>query len=68
VEVARAAVNELLDVLRKLGTGSPLSREVTDLLLRRNLTGQEKPEETFGKRLGATWSLGESFLAFWDLR
>lgn len=47
VEVARAAVNQLLDVLGDIGTGGPLSREVANLLLGRNLTGQEKPEETF---------------------
>jgi hypothetical protein len=39
-------VDELLDELGDVGTSSPLSGQVPDLLLGRNLTGQEKPEET----------------------
>lgn len=46
VEVVGAAVNELLDELGDIGAGSPLSREVADLLLGGNLAGQQKPEET----------------------
>lgn len=46
VKVGRAVVDELLDELGKIGAGSPLSGEVADLLLSRNLAGQEKPEET----------------------
>lgn len=46
VKVGRAVVDELLDELGEIGAGSPLSGEVADLLLSRNLTGQEKPEET----------------------
>ena len=68
VEVARAAVDELLDEFGDSGTGSPLGGEVANLLLRGNLTGQQEPEETFWERLLATGSLGKELLAFWDLR
>ena len=67
VQVVGAAVNELLDVFWQLAPGSPLGREATDLLLRWDLTGEEKPEETFWQGLGATWGLGELLLAFWNL-
>ena len=30
----------------------------------RDLAGDEKPEEAFGKRLGTTWSFGELRLDF----
>jgi len=66
VEVGWAVVDQLLDELGDVGTGSPLSREVADLLLSRDLAGQEKPEETFGKRLLATRGLGEKLLALGD--
>lgn len=46
VEVSGAVVDELLDELGNVGTGSPLGGQVADLLLGRDLTGQEKPEET----------------------
>jgi hypothetical protein len=45
VEVGRAAVDELLDELGDIGSGRPLGREITDLLLGRDFTSQEKPEE-----------------------
>jgi hypothetical protein len=80
VEVAWAAVDELLDELRNVGTGSPFCRKVTDLLLAGNLTSQEKPEETskgisrlrtklllfhtFRQRLLSSGRLWENFLAF----
>lgn len=67
VEGAGAAVDQLLDELGEIGASGPLSREVADLLLRGNLAGKEKPEETFGERLAATGSLGQAFLAFGDL-
>lgn len=67
VEVAGAAVDELLDELGHVGAGSPLSGEVADLLLGGDLAGQEEPEETFWERLLATGGLGEEFLAFGDL-
>jgi hypothetical protein len=66
VEVGRAVVDELLDELGEIGAGSPLSGEVADLLLSRDLTGQEKPKETLRKRLLATGSLGEKLLALGD--
>mgnify|MGYP005989195041 CR=1 FL=1 len=47
MEVVGAVVDELLDELGDVGTGSPLSREVADLLLTGNLAGQEEPEETY---------------------
>jgi hypothetical protein len=67
VEVARAAVDELLDELGDVRSGSPLGGEVADLLLGGNLTGQQKPEETLGERLLAAGGLGEQLLAFGDL-
>lgn len=53
VEVGRAVVDELLDELGDIGAGSPLGGQITDLLLGRDLAGQEKPEETYmAKKLG----------------
>lgn len=46
VEVGGAAVDELLDELGDLGAGGPLGGQVAHLLLGRDLTRQEKPEET----------------------
>ena len=46
VEVGRAAVDQLLNELGEVGAGSPLGGQVADLLLGRDLTGEEKPEET----------------------
>lgn len=45
VEVGRAVVNELLNELGDIRTGSPLSREVADLLLAGDLAGEKEPEE-----------------------
>lgn len=45
VQVVGAAVDELLDKLGNVGTGSPLGREVADLLLGGNLTSEEEPEK-----------------------
>jgi hypothetical protein len=67
VEVARAAVDELLDELGHVGAGGPLGGEVAHLLLRGNLAGQQQPEETFWKGLLAAGGLGEELLAFGDL-
>lgn len=67
VEIAGAAVDELLNELGDVGAGSPLGREVADLLLGGNLAGQQKPEKTFWERLLAAWGLGEEFLALGDL-
>lgn len=46
VESAGAAVDELLDELGKVGASSPLGRQVANLLLGGDLTGQQQPEET----------------------
>lgn len=68
VEGAGAAVDELLEELGEVGASSPLGRQVTDLLLRWDLTGQEEPEETLWERLLATGGLGQEFLALGDLK
>ncbi|KAJ8127825.1 hypothetical protein O1611_g5810 [Lasiodiplodia mahajangana] len=49
VEVGRAAVNELLDELGNIGSGSPLGRQVADLLLR-----GDSPVRRSQKRPGIT--------------
>ena len=67
VEVAGAAVDELLNELGDIGAGRPFSGEVADLLLRGNLAGQQKPEETFWEGLLAAGGLGEELLALGDL-
>jgi hypothetical protein len=67
VEVAGAAVDELLDELGDIGAGGPLGREVANLLLGGDLAGQEEPEETFWQRLLAAGGLGEELLALGDL-
>lgn len=46
VEIRGAAVDELLDELGDLGAGRPFGGQVAHLLLGRDLTSQEKPEET----------------------
>lgn len=66
VEVGRAAVDKLLDELGDIGTGSPVSGQVADLLLRGNLAGQQKPEETLRERLLTAGGLGKDVLAFGD--
>lgn len=67
VEVAGAAVDELLNELGDVGAGSPLSGQVADLLLGGDLASQEKPEQTLGKGLLAAGGLGEDLLALRDL-
>ena len=67
MEGVGAAVDELLNELGEVGAGSPLSGEVADLLLRGNLAGKEEPEETLGKGLLTTGSLGKKLLALGDL-
>lgn len=46
MKVAGAAVDELRDELGHVGAGSPLARQIANLLLRGNLAGEEKPEKT----------------------
>lgn len=62
----RAVINQLLDVLGKLRSSGKLGRESLDLRLGRDLTGQQKPEETFGKGLIATGALRELLLKIGD--
>lgn len=68
VKGAGAAVDEFLEELGEVGASSPLGRQVTDLLLRGDLTSQEKPEETLRERLLTTRGLGQKFLALRDLK
>jgi hypothetical protein len=59
VEGVGATVDELLNELGNIGAGSPLGRQVTDLLLGGDLAGQQKPEETLRKGLlttGGPWA------------
>lgn len=62
-----AAVNELLNILGELASCSPFGRQSTNLVLGGDLAGEQEPEKTLGQRLGATWSLWQLLLAFWDL-
>ena len=66
MEGRRAAVENLLDEGGEGGAGSPVLGEGGDLLLRRHLAGEEKPEETLGKGLRPTGGLGEGLLALGD--
>lgn len=67
VEGVGATVDELLNELGDIGAGSPLGRQVTDLLLGGDLAGQQKPEETLRKGLLTTGGLGQELLALGDL-
>jgi hypothetical protein len=67
VEGAGAAVDELLNELGDVGAGSPLSRQVANLLLGGDLASQQKPEQTLRKGLLATGGLGEELLDLGDL-
>jgi hypothetical protein len=49
VQVARAAVDELLDEFWDSRASGELGREVTNLLLRWNFTGEEEPEKTYSR-------------------
>ncbi len=62
----RAAVEDLLNECGKGGTGSPILGEGRDLLLGGDLASEEKPEETFGKRLGPAGGPGKSLLDLGD--
>lgn len=50
MEVVGAAVEELHDELGYVGSRSPLSGQITDLLLGWDLAGQEEPEETWHRQ------------------
>lgn len=62
----RAAVENLFDEGGDGGAGSPVLGESSDLFLRGDLAGDEKPEETFRKRLRPARSLGKSLLDLGD--
>ena len=47
VKSARATVEELLDELGDVRASGPFGRQITDLLLGGNFTGQEQPEKTY---------------------
>ena len=47
MEVVRTAVDELFDKFGNVGSRSPFSGKITNLLLRGSFTSQEEPEETF---------------------
>lgn len=66
VKGRRRSVNQLLDMLGELGSGSKLSRESLDLGLGGDLTGQQKPEETLGKGLLTAGALGKLLLEVGD--
>jgi hypothetical protein len=82
VEVAWASVDKLFDEFRDIGSGSPVRRQVTDLLLGGNLTSEEEPEETwqilehiqlsiligytFRQRLLSSGCLWQKLLALWN--
>ena len=62
----RAAVEDLLNEGGDGGTGGPVLGEGVDLLLGGNLTSEEEPEETLGKRLRPARGLRESLLDLGD--
>ena len=66
VEVAGAAVDELLDERGDVRAGSPLGGQLADLLLGGDLAGEEEPEKTLGEGLLAAGGLGEQLLALGD--
>ena len=66
VEGGRASVEDLFDKLGESGASSPLLGEGFDLLLGGDLTGDQEPEETLGKGLGAAGGLGQELLALGD--
>lgn len=63
MEGGRASVKNLLHKLGEGGASSPLLGEGVDLLLGGDLTGHQKPEETFREGFGAAGGFGQEFLA-----
>ena len=66
VQIARTAVDELIDEVGHIAARGPLCAEIPDLLLRGYLASQQQPEETLGERLLAAGSLREQLLALGD--
>jgi hypothetical protein len=62
VEGVGATINNVLDVRGNGRSRSPISRELLDLLLGRNLTSNEEPEKTFGQQAIAFGNREWSFL------
>jgi hypothetical protein len=66
VKSGRARVDQVLNELGDRSSGSPVGGEGGALLLGRDLSGEEEPEESLGKGLGSSGSLGEELLALGD--
>lgn len=66
MEGGRAGVDEVLDELGDGRPGGPVGGEGGALLGGGDLSGQEEPEESLGKGLVASGSLGEELLALGD--
>lgn len=66
VEGGGARVDEFLNELGESSTSSPFGGEALDLLGSGDFTGEEKPEETFGKGFGSSRGLREQLLAIRD--
>jgi hypothetical protein len=60
------AVDDILHEPRQGGTSGPVTRKLSDLLLRWDFTSGQEPEETFRKRLRTTGSFRKKFLTFRD--
>lgn len=67
MEIAWAAVDELLDEFGDVGAGGPFCRQATNLLFGGNLACQKKPEKTFREGLVPAGGFGQKLLAFGDL-
>lgn len=61
-----ASVDELLNVLGEIGSGSPVSGERLDLSVSGDLAGEEEPEKTLGKRLLSAGGGGKLLLEVGD--
>ena len=55
VEGVGASVNQFLDKLGNLGSGSPFLRKTLDLVGSWDFSSEEQPEEGFWQWLGSTW-------------
>jgi hypothetical protein len=62
----RASVEELLNKLGDGSTSGPFFRQCIDLFLTGNLSGNEKPEESFWEGFRASRSFRKKLLTFWD--
>lgn len=66
VEGRRAGVDEVLNELGDRSTGGPVGGESGALLLGRDLSGEEEPEEGLGERLLSSGRLRKELLALGD--